>query len=71
MYVIILFVLFLLEGEGVVILAGLAVPHQVAGFLTQPEKRLCVCSTDRSVVPAAVNNEKKKGRRMEELKKRS
>lgn len=43
----------LLEGEGVVVLAGLAVPHQVAGLLTQPEKRLSICPTDRSMVPAA------------------
>ena len=48
----------LLEGEGVVVLAGLAVPHQVAGLLTQPEQRLCVCPADRSMVPAAVNNRK-------------
>lgn len=43
----------LLEGEGVVVLAGLAVPHQVAGLLTQPEQRLSIRPTDRSVVPAA------------------
>lgn len=40
-----------LKGEGVVILAGLAVSHKVAGFLAQPEQRLCVCSADGSVVP--------------------
>lgn len=40
-----------LKGEGVVILAGLAVSHQVAGLLTQPEQRLCICSADRSMVP--------------------
>lgn len=55
--------LFLLEGERVVILAGLAVSHQVAGLLTQPEQGLCVCSADGSMVPATVNNEKRGGER--------
>ena len=48
----------LLKGEGVVVLAGLAVSHQVAGLLTQPEQRLCICSADCSMVPATVNNRK-------------
>lgn len=45
----------LLEGEGVVILAGLAVSHQVARLLAQPEQRLRICPADRSVVPATEN----------------
>lgn len=53
--------LFLLKGERVVILAGLAVSHQVAGLLTQPEQGLSICSADGSMVPATVNNEKKGG----------
>lgn len=40
-----------LKGEGVVVLAGLAVSHKVAGLFTQPEQRLCVCSADGSMVP--------------------
>lgn len=48
--------LSLLKGEGVVVLAGLAVSHQVAGLLTQPEQRLGICSADRSMVPATVND---------------
>lgn len=50
--------LSLLEGEGVVVLAGLAVSHQVAGLLAQPEQRLCICPADRSMVPAADNGRK-------------
>lgn len=48
--------LFLLKGEGVVILAGLAVSHQVTGLLTEPEQRLGICSADGSMVPAIENN---------------
>lgn len=40
-----------LKGEGVVVLARLAVSHQVASLLTQPEQRLCICPADRSMVP--------------------
>lgn len=43
----------LLEGEGVVVLAGLAVPDQVASLFAQPEQRLRVRAADRTVVPAA------------------
>lgn len=50
---------FLLKGKGVVVLAGLTVSHKVAGLLTQPEQRLCICSADRSVVPAISNDKKK------------
>lgn len=45
--------LSLLEGEGVVVLAGLAVSDQVASLFAQPEQRLCICPADRAVVPAA------------------
>lgn len=45
--------LSLLEGEGVVVLAGLAVSDQVACLFAQPEQGLCVCPTDGAVVPAA------------------
>lgn len=45
-------VLCLLQGEGIVVLAGLAVPHQVTGLFTQPEQRLCIGPTDCSMVPA-------------------
>lgn len=45
--------LSLLEGEGVVVLAGLAVPDQVASLFAQPEQGLCICPADRAVVPAA------------------
>ena len=48
---------FLLEGEGVIVLAGLAVPHQVAGLLTQPEQSLSIGPADRSVVPATERDE--------------
>lgn len=41
-----------LQGEGEVILAGLAVAHQVAGLLAQPQQRLCVRPADGPVVPA-------------------
>lgn len=44
---------FLLEGEGVVVLAGLAVSDQVASLFAQPEQRLCICPADRAMVPAA------------------
>lgn len=44
--------LSLLEGQGVVVLAGLTVSHQVAGLFAQPEQRLCICPANRSVVPA-------------------
>ena len=52
----------LLKGEGVVVLAGLAVSHQVAGLLTEPEQRLCICPADRAMVPAAGNNRMRKKR---------
>lgn len=42
-----------LQGEGEVVLAGLAVAHQVAGLLAQPQQRLRICPADGSVVPAA------------------
>lgn len=45
---------FLLKGKRVVVLAGLTVSHKVAGLLTQPEQRLCICSADRSMVPAMI-----------------
>lgn len=57
----------LLEGEGVVVLAGLAVSHQVARLLAQPEQRLCICPADRSVVPAT---EKKTKKTQQEIKMR-
>lgn len=70
----------LLEGEGVVVLAGLAVSHQVARLLAQPEQRLRICPADRSVVPATENknttgNKNEKGEeikesRAEEMKQR-
>ena len=41
-----------LQGEGEVILAGLAVAHQVAGLLAQPQQRLRVRPADGPVVPA-------------------
>lgn len=41
-----------LQGEGEVILAGLAVAHQVTGLLAQPQQCLCVCPADGPVVPA-------------------
>lgn len=45
----------LLKGERVVVLAGLAVSHEIAGLLTQPEERLRISSADGSVVPATAN----------------
>lgn len=45
--------LSLLEGKGEVVLAGLAVSHQVARLFAQPEQRLGVCPADGSMVPAA------------------
>lgn len=63
-------VLFLLKGEGVVILAGLAVSHQVTGLLTEPEQRLGICSADGSMVPAIENNRQQEwGRRRTKGKK--
>jgi len=41
-----------LQGEGEVVLAGLAVAHQVAGLLAEPQQRLCVCPADGPMVPA-------------------
>lgn len=41
-----------LQGEGEVILAGLAVAYQVAGLLAQPQQRLCVRPADGPMVPA-------------------
>lgn len=45
--------IFLLEGEGVVILAGLAVSDQVASLFAQPEQRLGIRPADGAMVPAA------------------
>lgn len=45
--------LSLLEGEGVVVLAGLAVSDQVARLFAQPEQGLCIRPADGAVVPAA------------------
>lgn len=45
--------LCLLEGQGEVVLAGLAVPHQVARLFAQPQQGLGVSPADGSVVPAA------------------
>ena len=59
----------LLEGEGVVVLAGLAVSHQVARLLAQPEQRLCICPADRSVVPATEKNQKKKNQQEIKMRK--
>lgn len=57
-------VLSLLEGEGVVVLAGLAVSDQVASLFAQPEQGLCICPADRAVVPAAatIGDEREKER---------
>lgn len=44
--------LCLLEGQGEVVLAGLAVPHQVTRLFAQPEQGLGVSAADGSVVPA-------------------
>lgn len=44
---------FLLEGEGVVILASLAVSDQVACLFAQPEQRLRIRPADGAMVPAA------------------
>lgn len=41
-----------LEGQGEIVLAGLAVAHQVAGLFARPEHVLGICSTDGPVVPA-------------------
>lgn len=41
-----------LQGEGEVVLAGLAVAHQVTGLLAQPQQRLRVRPADGPVVPA-------------------
>lgn len=56
----------LLEGEGVVVLAGLAVSHQVAGLFAQPEQRLCIRPADRSVVPATRRQQENGGKNQEE-----
>lgn len=42
-----------LQGEGEVVLAGLAVAHQVARLLAEPQQRLCIRPADGPVVPAA------------------
>lgn len=42
-----------LQGEGEVVLAGLAVAHQVAGLLAQPQQCLRIRPADGPVVPAA------------------
>lgn len=42
-----------LQGEGEVVLAGLAVAHQVARLLAEPQQRLGVRPADGPVVPAA------------------
>lgn len=42
-----------LQGEGEVVLAGLAVAHQVAGLLAEPQQRLCVRPADGPMIPAA------------------
>lgn len=42
-----------LQGEGEVVLAGLAVAHQVTGLLAEPQQRLRVRPADGPVVPAA------------------
>lgn len=56
-------VLSLLEGEGVVVLAGLAVSDQVASLFAQPEQGLCIRPADRAVVPAAAAiGERRQGR---------
>lgn len=40
-----------LQGQGVVVLAGLAVPHQVATLLAESQQVLGISSGDGSVVP--------------------
>ena len=42
----------LLEGQGEVVLAGLAVPHQVTGLLAEPQEGLGVGAAHGPVVPA-------------------
>lgn len=43
--------LITLQGEGVVVLAGLAVPDKVAALLAQSQQVLSVSSADGSVIP--------------------
>lgn len=48
----------LLEGQGEVVLAGLAVPDKVAGLFAQSQQGLCVYPADCSMVPAVKNRER-------------
>lgn len=41
-----------LQGEGVVVFAGLAVPDKVAALLTESQKVLGITSADGSVIPS-------------------
>lgn len=41
-----------LEGEGVVVFAGLAVPDKVATLLTESQQILGIASADGSVIPS-------------------
>lgn len=49
--------LYLLQGEGIVMLACLAVPDKVAALLAEPQKVLGVSSADGSVIPAGEKGE--------------
>lgn len=41
-----------LQGEGVVVFAGLAVPDKVATLLTEPQQVLGVTSADGAMIPS-------------------
>lgn len=46
-----------LEGEGVVVFAGLAVPDKVATLLTESQQILGIASADGSVIPSGERQE--------------
>lgn len=46
-----------LQGQGVVVLAGLAVPHKVAALLAESQQVLGVPSGDGSVIPSGEKRE--------------
>lgn len=49
--------LYSLQGQGVVVLAGLAVPDKVATLLAESQQVLGVSSADGSVIPSGEKRE--------------